>query len=348
MTTNLDRRQFAALSLGAAFAASLPRSSNAQNLGPFMPNPGSQITTAFTNSYGPDAESYIQITNVTPDTIFINYSSSRGLTAQRQQLVADRATARVFVTGYSPKLPVVMPGTTTLGVSTAVLNDLRNTGQAQISLVYDTAGSTMPGVMRMIERTKVPVILEGQQQMVPAIHASGQFGQGRVSSQGDFFILDNQNNPVMMQSNVQYAWEALPRTERVVRYTVGDSERAAMEQALRTMGMYRTYGIHFAFDKAVIQPDTAKLLNDIAVTLKNNPQWTLRVVGYTDSIGDPGYNQRLSEQRAQAVVTALTQRGINPARLTYEGMGEANPIGDNKTLQGRALNRRVELVRTDR
>ena len=130
--------------------------------------------------------------------------------------------------------------------------------------------------------------------------------------------------------------------------TVGDSERAKLEQALRTVGRYRTYGIHFAFDKATIRPDAARLLDDIAVTLKNNPLWTLRVVGYTDSIGDPAYNQRLSEQRAQAVVLALTSRGINPARLTYQGMGAADPIGDNATLEGRALNRRVELIRTDR
>jgi outer membrane protein OmpA-like peptidoglycan-associated protein len=313
-----------------------------------MPNPGAELTTAFTNSYGPDAESWIRITNVTPDTIFIDYSSSRGISAQRQQLVVDRANARTFVTGYSPKLPVVMPGTTTLGVSTAVLDQLKSTGQAQIALVYDTAGSTMNGVLQMIEATRVPLILEGDQQTVPAIHARGTFGQRRVSANGEFYILDNRNNPIMMQSNVQYAWEALPRTERVVRYTVGNSERAKLEQSLRTMRRYQTYGIHFAFDKATIRPDAAKLLNDIAVTLKNNPLWTLQVVGHTDSIGDPAYNQRLSEARAQVVVVALTQRGIDPARLSYEGMGASQPIGDNRTLQGRALNRRVELIRTDR
>lgn len=346
--TTIDRRQFAALSLAAAAGLTLPRAASAQNLGPFMPNPGAELTTAFTNSYGPDAESWIRITNVTPDTIFIDYSSSRGISAQRQQLVVDRATARTFVTGYSPKLPVVMPGTTTLGVSTAVLDQLKSTGQAQIALVYDTAGSTMNGVLQMIEATRVPLILEGDQQTVPAIHARGTFGQGRVSANGDFYILDNRNNPIMMQSNVQYAWEALPRTERVVRYTVGNSERAKLEQSLRTMRRYQTYGIHFAFDKATIRPDAAKLLNDIAVTLKNNPLWTLQVVGHTDSIGDPAYNQRLSEARAQSVVVALTQRGIDPARLQYLGMGASQPIGDNRTLQGRALNRRVELIRTDR
>lgn len=346
--TMLDRRQFAATLFAAGAASLSPRGAQAQDLGPFMPHPGSEITTAFTNSYGPDAESWIRITNVTPDTIYINYSSSRGLQADRQQLVADRQTARVFVTGYSPALPVVMPGTTTLGVSADVLLGLRNTGTAEVALMYNTAQATISGMLTMIEKTKVPVILENTSIMVPVVHASGIFGTGRTTAQGNFYILDNQNNPVMMQSNVQYAWEALPRTERVVRVTVGDSERAKLEQALRTVGRYRTYGIHFAFDKATIRPDAARLLNDIAVTLKNNPLWTLRVVGYTDSIGDPAYNQRLSEQRAQAVVLALTSRGIDPARLTYEGLGASDPVGDNSTLQGRALNRRVELIRTDR
>jgi outer membrane protein OmpA-like peptidoglycan-associated protein len=346
--TTLDRRQFAATALAAGAAALLPRRAAAQDLGPFMPHPGAEITTAFTNSYGPDAESWMRITNVTPDTIFIDYSSSRGLTAQRQQLVADRQSARVFVTGYSPKLPVVMPGTTTLGVSAAVLDELRSTGQAQIALVYDTAGSTMNGVLQLIERSRFPVIMEGQQQTVPVVRARGTFGQGRVSAQGEFAILENRNNPVMMESNVRYAWEALPRTERVTAVTAGASERAKLEQALRTMRRYETYGIHFNFDKATIRPDAAKLLNDIAVTLKNNPLWTLQVVGHTDSIGDPAYNQRLSEARAQSVVLALSKRGIDPARLTYAGMGASQPIGDNSTLQGRALNRRVELIRTDR
>ncbi len=70
-----------------------------------------------------------------------------------------------------------MPGTTTLGVSTAVLDQLKSTGQAQIALVYDTAGSTMNGVLQMIEATRVPLILEGDQQTVPAIHARGTFGR---------------------------------------------------------------------------------------------------------------------------------------------------------------------------
>jgi outer membrane protein OmpA-like peptidoglycan-associated protein len=86
----------------------------------------------------------------------------------------------------------------------------------------------------------------------------------------------------------------------------------------------------------------------MAKTLKNNPLWTLRITGYTDSIGEPAYNQKLSKARAEALKNALVKRGVAAARLETAGGGASNPVASNKTLQGRALNRRVELERTDR
>src|SRR5262245_31110624 len=81
--------------------------SQAQDLGPFMPNNGAQITTAWTNAYGPDAESWMQFAKVTPQTFDINYSSSRGTVAVRRVLVADRQMARTLVLGYSAKMPLI-------------------------------------------------------------------------------------------------------------------------------------------------------------------------------------------------------------------------------------------------
>ncbi len=90
------------------------------------------------------------------------------------------------------------------------------------------------------------------------------------------------------------------------------------------------------------------MTSEIAVTLQNNPTWTLQVNGYTDSIGESSYNQKLSAKRAAAVKAALAKQGIAAERLQTAGYGADKPKGDNATLQGRALNRRVELVRTDR
>jgi len=71
------------------------------------------------------------------------------------------------------------------------------------------------------------------------------------------------------------------------------------------------------------------------------------VGGYTDSTGSPAYNQELSERRAQSVADYLTSHGISGGRLTVKGYGEANPVADNKTREGRAHNRRVVVHRTD-
>ena len=86
-----------------------------EGLGPFMPHEGGSITTAWANAYGPDAESWIRFANVLPDSFDINYSSSRGTVAVRRILTSDRMTARTLVLGYSAKMPLIIPNTTTLG-----------------------------------------------------------------------------------------------------------------------------------------------------------------------------------------------------------------------------------------
>ncbi|MGX5806469.1 OmpA family protein, partial [Bradyrhizobium sp. Arg314] len=88
-----------------------------------------------------------------------------------------------------------------------------------------------------------------------------------------------------------------------------------------TVKAYDLYGIHFNFGKATIQRDTAPLLKDMAVTLKNNPSWTLRIVGHTDSIGDPKVNLKLSQQRAASIKAELVKFGIAAARLDTDGQG---------------------------
>ncbi len=110
---------------------------------------------------------------------------------------------------------------------------------------------------------------------------------------------------------------------------------------------YDLYGIHFDFDKAVIQPDSNALLDDIATALKHFPKWRLRITGHTDSTGDAAYNEELSMNRANAIKKALVERGIDASRLETLGTGEKQPVASNDTPEGQALNRRVELVRLD-
>ena len=121
--------------------------------------------------------------------------------------------------------------------------------------------------------------------------------------------------------------------------------RESMEQALEAKQRFDLYGLRFDSDKATIQASSKNLLDDIATTLKNFPDWRLRIVGHTDATGDPAPNIRLSQERADAIKAELVGRGVDAERLITAGLGEAKPVAANDTPAGRALNRRVELTR---
>lgn len=103
--------------------------------------------------------------------------------------------------------------------------------------------------------------------------------------------------------------------------------------------------VHFQTDSAEILPDSLALLEEIADVLKSRPEiGAVEVQGHTDDTGTPLHNQRLSQNRAQAVVDALVQLGVNSARLTAKGYGQDKPLVPNVTEPNRARNRRVQLI----
>jgi outer membrane protein OmpA-like peptidoglycan-associated protein len=103
-------------------------------------------------------------------------------------------------------------------------------------------------------------------------------------------------------------------------------------------------GTNFDFNKATIKPEGKVKLDEAAVTMAKNPDIRVSVEGHTDSIGSDAYNQKLSERRADSVVSYLVSKGIAASRLSAKGYGESKPVADNKTEEGRAKNRRVELI----
>jgi OOP family OmpA-OmpF porin len=118
-----------------------------------------------------------------------------------------------------------------------------------------------------------------------------------------------------------------------------------MEQAIADNGKIALYGILFDFDKDVVKPESKPTLDEIAKLLQSKPELKLKIVGHTDNKGTPEYNLDLSSRRASNVVAALTGTyGIAPGRLASEGAGLTQPIASNDTEEGRAKNRRVELV----
>ena len=113
-------------------------------------------------------------------------------------------------------------------------------------------------------------------------------------------------------------------------------------------GKFATTGILFDFQSAVIRPESYGVVKEIAGVLKENPGIKIKIVGHTSSDGDDKANMELSKKRAAAVKDLLSgEFGLDAANLETEGKGESQPIADNKTKEGKALNRRVEFIKTN-
>jgi OOP family OmpA-OmpF porin len=108
-----------------------------------------------------------------------------------------------------------------------------------------------------------------------------------------------------------------------------------------------TQQIHFEFNKATIKPDSFPILDAIRDALEGNPKIKLEVQGHTDNVGNAAYNQKLSGARADSVRMYLAGHGIDPTRLTSKGYGLTQPIVPNNSEANRALNRRVQFIRTE-
>lgn len=130
----------------------------------------------------------------------------------------------------------------------------------------------------------------------------------------------------------------------MVQEVVADAKSLARDISLT--GHVSVYGIHFDFNKATVKPESEPTLKEIAKLLKQDPKLNLYVVGHTDSVGKISYNMQLSNARAKAVVKALVSKyGVAQGPLDPYGVGPLAPVASNETEEGRALNRRVELVK---
>jgi outer membrane protein OmpA-like peptidoglycan-associated protein len=102
--------------------------------------------------------------------------------------------------------------------------------------------------------------------------------------------------------------------------------------------------ILFETNSTTLQPISMIEINRLLQLMNENPTLRVQINGYTDNVGKPADNLKLSAARAKAVVDYLVSKGVDLKRLAYKGFGETKPIGDNKTEAGRAMNRRTEFV----
>jgi OmpA-OmpF porin, OOP family len=123
-----------------------------------------------------------------------------------------------------------------------------------------------------------------------------------------------------------------------------DVTASNMFEALNRDGHIALY-INFDTGKSVVKPESQPIIEQIVQMLKSKPDLKIGVEGHTDNVGTPATNKTLSEARAKSVVSAIVAQGITAERLSPAGYGQDKPIGDNNTEEGRAKNRRVELVK---
>lgn len=243
--------------------------------------------------------------------------------------------------------PEYTPGVTAISISSSVLRELKTEGQANLKIIGDDH-IPYPGVLTRIEREVIPlkVILNDELLEVAAVHARFHTIGAEPKRSGEFWILDDLNNPLVLRTKKSNGKVRLD----VVKLSFPTGERTArLERDLSEQGRTIVYGIYFDFASDRIKEESEPMLKEIADLMTKNPMWRLAVEGHTDNLGGTKTNLDLSQRRAAAVAKALGERYKIPStRLEPAGFGETRPKATNETLEGRALNRRVELVRIGR
>lgn len=322
------------------------------------------IVTAVNSAPG-DYESIKRVDAVSAAGIRFTYSAEHPredgtLTRTRTRRLVRRSdldTARTYRQGFDNNDEDEYPGSTALGASALILNELKAGGTAAFKVmpggvqgalsnaisgmlgIEDEELAVVSGTLTRAGSVQVPVVVNDRPALLPGVQARGRFGD----EDAEFVFLDDPANPIALR------WRMGGEALQVVKITFPAATPAAqvIAEELRTEGRAEVHGIYFDFGSATLRPESDAALRQIADALTADPAWRVRLEGHTDNIGSAPANQALSEARASAVQSALVSRfGIAGDRLTATGHGATKPKAPNDTLAGRARNRRVELVRT--
>jgi outer membrane protein OmpA-like peptidoglycan-associated protein len=203
------------------------------------------------------------------------------------------------------------------------------------ALVEDAQGE----VQRQGKATS-KVIVNDRAIDLPVVDASGRYAIGDHIDTFTLKVLDDARFPIVLDyrhvSNnfsITYTKVTFPTTGEVEKHLATDKH-------------VDVYGIYFDFASDRLRPESGPVLREIGEALTRNPAWTLTINGHTDNVGGDAFNLELSKRRSLSVRRALSETyHIDPARLTTGGFGASQPKESNATVDGRAKNRRVELVR---
>jgi outer membrane protein OmpA-like peptidoglycan-associated protein len=194
-------------------------------------------------------------------------------------------------------------------------------------------------------RVPFPLLVNGRRVELPALHLHGRFTARGKSWEPQLWFLADSAYPLLLKwigsasetGNVlQTIRVDLPRSDMARELEVGLTADCRVELP----------GIYFAFNSAILDSASNRTIAAVAGVLAKHPDWTVTLEGHTDSIGSAASNRTLSEHRVEAVRASLVNRHkVDPARLKTAGFGRDRPRESNRTVEGRARNRRVELVR---
>ncbi len=155
-----------------------------------------------------------------------------------------------------------------------------------------------------------------------------------------------QQQALSAEQRAQQQQQAALSAQDRVRALEGQLRELEAQQTER--GLLVTLGdVLFAFDKAELSAQAGPRMDKLASFLAQFPERKVLIEGFTDSVGNDSYNRSLSERRAQAARDALVQRGVDRARISARGYGKSHAVADNASPEGRAMNRRVEIVIAD-
>ena len=295
---------------------------------------------------------------------------------------ADLAEATRLHDLYTKDGPVEHPSYTAYTLSTAVYRQLRAEGSAAFQVMSPEpvvgagallAGFGIGGARRVPVRWRgslarasadvepFPMLVNGRRVTVPAIRLRGRFVARERKWEPNVWVLADSAFPLLLKispsaSNsgnvLQTVRIDLPDESAVSgdkgKDRDGQEEGTAgdVESALASACRVELPGIYFGFNSAALDSASKRTIARLAAMLERHPEWSLTLEGHTDSIGGGESNQLLSQRRAEAVLAGLTTRmGARARAIGAVGYGASRPREPNATIEGRARNRRVELVR---
>jgi len=272
--------------------------------------------------------------------------------------------------GMFSKDEQIRPGFTALSLSSAVYRQLRGPGNAPFSLMtipQDARARKPTGTMldALFSSQQVrykgnltrvspapepfPLLVNGARAELPALHIKGTFANGLRRTEWDLWVLADSSHPLLLKSILdgdvfQMVRADLP--DSASHKGGGTMDGRLLGDELKQRCRIELPGVYFAFGTAAIDPISDRALAELAKGLAGHPDWKIKVEGHTDSVGTEAANLALSQRRAEAVRARLAERhGVDTRSWGAAGYGAGRPRESNATIEGRARNRRVELVR---